>query len=619
MLVEFLFDLREARMVKKTRLLLKKVFELLDKRERQMFNRLVLLLILVSILEVISISAIMPFMELVSDPDSIQRNQVLNQLFDLAGEPTTNNFLIIVGVLVLVALVFSNLFSAIAKWYGAKFGWMRHYSISRRLLEKSVSKDYEEILTRDTSEISNTILVEITHLISNILMALVELIATILSVTFVAVLLLLIEPVLSLLVICALGGAYVGIYVFVQRKLREIGEKRLESNEARFKIVKEAFSSIKDIKLLSKEAFVLNTYDKPSVLYAKCNVNYTVISQVPRYALELVAFGGVILITLYLLFTQESVSEVIPKLALFAFAGFRLMPTLQRMFLSITRIRFYIPTLNKIAQEASVDEELILLSEALTTNNAHNGTFSKPGINLKNIHYRYPNTNELVLKGLDVSISPNTIIGFVGATGSGKTTLIDVLLGLLKPEDGAVLVNGKDIHKHELVDYWQKYVGYVPQQIILNDSSIYANIAFGVEAENINKARVIESARSANIHDYIASLPNGYETRVGENGVRLSGGQRQRIGIARALYRNPSVLIMDEATSALDGITEGYVMDAIHSLGNQKTIILIAHRLTTLKECDVIYILESGHVEDKGTYHELMVRNQKFFEMANLN
>jgi ABC-type multidrug transport system fused ATPase/permease subunit len=330
--------------------------------------------------------------------------------------------------------------------------------------------------------------------------------------------------------------------------------------------------------------------------------------------MEVIAFGGIISVVLYLLASARGFQDALPIIGLFAFAAYRIMPALQNIFASITTIRFYVHSLDVLYEDIYSFED-----KSYTT------TYSKkkfPPLNLKKelkleeISFSYPGTRKPVIDNLNLKIYSNTSVAFVGKTGVGKTTIADIILGLLRPSSGRILIDGVEITDENLHE-WQKNLGYIPQDIYLLDDTVTRNIAFGVPDEKIDMNIVKSAAQIANIHNFvIEELSNGYQTVVGERGVRLSGGQRQRIGIARALYHNPGVLILDEATSALDGSTENEVFEAINNIARTKTLIIIAHRLTTVRDCDVIYILKDGKMVGQGRYKELMELNTEFQKLA---
>jgi ABC-type multidrug transport system fused ATPase/permease subunit len=337
-----------------------------------------------------------------------------------------------------------------------------------------------------------------------------------------------------------------------------------------------------------------------------------VISQLPRYALEAIAFGGMLLVVLYLMSKSGSFVNAMPIIALYAYAGYRLMPALQQIYGAMTQLRFAAPALDALHAD-------LMSLQPMHPNPSQEAMAIQQAITLSNVQYRYPNSQQLALKNLSFTISARSIVGFVGATGSGKTTAVDVILGLLEPQEGELKIDGQPITADNRRQ-WQRAIGYVPQQIYLADDSVAANIALGIPAKDIDQHAVERATKIANLHQFVVNdLPQGYATTVGERGVRLSGGQRQRIGIARALYHNPQVLIFDEATSALDNLTEQAVMEAVHNLGDEITIILIAHRLSTVKACDMIFLLEKGELKAQGTFEELIQANERFRAMAASN
>ena len=337
--------------------------------------------------------------------------------------------------------------------------------------------------------------------------------------------------------------------------------------------------------------------------FARNVASSEVLGILPRFALEAIAFGGILLIILFILDNTGSVNDAIPIISLYAFAGYRLMPAIQVIYLSSTRLKFVGPALDKIINDIKNLKPLNLNQNQGVLN------FNK-AIDLKNISYNYPNSQRTSLKNINLSIPNSSRVGIMGQTGCGKTTMVDIILGLLDPEKGTLEVDGQII-KDQNRRSWQRSIGYVPQQIYLSDDTIAANIAFGVDPKDINKDLVERASKIANLHEFVINeLPDQYETSVGERGIRLSGGQRQRIGIARALYHNPKVLILDEATSALDDLTEKAVMEAIHNLDKNITIIIIAHRLSTIKNCDIVYLLEKGELKNTGTFEEIIKANK---------
>jgi ABC-type multidrug transport system fused ATPase/permease subunit len=303
-------------------------------------------------------------------------------------------------------------------------------------------------------------------------------------------------------------------------------------------------------------------------------------------------------------------ADIVPTLGVFGFAVLKIFPSIQQIYHALTQIRFAAPTLAKL------HEELVVTASQNNLQSLDTKLRLTDALTLDNVSFAYPTAGRAALHELSFCIKANTTVGIVGGTGAGKTTAVDLILGLLLPDSGQITVDGTPLSSGNLRE-WQKMIGYVPQQIFLSDDSVAANIAFGRSPQDRDMAAIEQASRLAALHDFVmCDLPKGYDTEVGERGVRLSGGQRQRIGIARALYHDPSVLILDEATSALDNLTERSVMDAVKNLAHAKTIIMIAHRLTTVRECDTIFLLENGKLVAQGTFDELVDGHEAFRRMA---
>ena len=368
---------------------------------------------------------------------------------------------------------------------------------------------------------------------------------------------------------------------------------------------------IKHLKLKGNESRYIDRFIKYDEEFNRNNSVSSIIGLLPRYILETVTFGGIVLVMVLFIIAGQSGQSMIPILSLYALAGYRLMPALQQIYVGFTQIKYNTPALDILIDDF---KELIDNPKTKDKNSFIDIKFNNV-IELQSIHYKYPKFDQYILCDLDLKIFHNTTVGFVGPSGCGKTTLVDVLLGLLDFESGNYLVDSKKID-HDNLSIWQKNFGYVSQDIYLADDSIAHNIAFSIPHDEIDQNQVIKNAKLANIDEFVESLPEGYNTYVGDRGVRLSGGQKQRIGIARALYFNPDILVLDEATSALDGSTENVIMDALHNLSHNKTIIIIAHRLETVMECDVIHFVNDGVIVNSGTYNELIDLNKEFKEMA---
>lgn len=588
----------------------KKLIDLLSLQERRHALMLLGMIFIMALLDVVGIASIMPFIAVVANPGLIKTNTFLARAYQGLGFPSEQDFLFFLGVMAFICLVISLGFKALTTYAQLRFTLMREYSIGKRLLEGYLHQPYIWFLNRHSADLGKTILSEVSSVIAGGMMPLMVLVAQGAVTILILILLLIVDPQLALTVCVVLGSVYVLIYKLMSRFLLRIGKETVKANAQRFTVVSEAFGAAKEVKVSGLERVYVNRFIKPAKTYAKYQASAQVISQLPRFALEGIAFGGMLLVVLYLMAGAGGFASALPIIALYAFAGYRLLPALQQIYAGFTRLRFAAPAID------ALHSELMSLSPAVVTNSDANAMFLQNAIKLDNVHFGYPNAKKIALKGITLSIPARSTVGFVGSTGSGKTTTVDIILGLFKPQRGSITVDGITIDTGNRRQ-WQKSIGYVPQQVYLADSSVSANIAFGFDPGEIDQEAVEYAAKIANLHDFVINeLPQGYGTTVGERGVRLSGGQRQRIGIARALYHKPRVLILDEATSALDNLTEQAVMEAVATLGNEITIILIAHRLSTVRQCDQIYLLDRGIVKAQGTYEQLIRDSEIFRAMA---
>lgn len=576
----------------------RKMTELFSPRERSHLGLLLFLVLISSLLEMVSVASVLPFLSVAADPGQIQANAWLSWAYDSLGFTSTNGFLLALASGALLALVFSNAWRAVTHWAQIRFALGRCHSLSLRLLRHYLSQPYAFFLQRNSADFSKNILGEIDQ-IRMVLIAALKLVMKGMAVVAIIGALIVYDPLLAVILTLVLGGAYGSIYAFTRKKLRHLGKDRIAANSARFQLASEAFGAIKDIKLLGCEGSFLEHFANPSKRFNYNQASSMMIGELPRYALEAIAFGGVLVIAIYMLMRGQRVEEMIPVLGFYAFAGYRLMPGLQQVFASYTRMSFGAPAVQNLHRELVSGSDALGADAPLLPSISREGRKALPltkHIELDGISFAYQDADGPVLEDVTLSIECNSIVGIVGTTGSGKTTLVDIILGLLRLQSGEIRIDGVPITDAN-IKAWQNGLGYVPQYICLIDDTITRNIALGVPDEEIDQVAIERAATIANIHDVIINdLPNGYDTSVGERGVRLSGGQRQRIGIARALYHDPSVLVFDEATSALDSNTEAAVMDAINKLAGTRTILMIAHRLTTLNACQAILRVQDGRV-----------------------
>jgi len=598
--------------------LIKKIRIIITPQEKWPLLVLITSILLAALFQTLGVVSILPFMSIVMRPEIIESNRWLSWLYNSLDFTSVNSFIIFIGTLMLLIIIIGNLTSALATWLKVRFVWRKNHNISSALLKKYLSLPYVYFLTQNTADLSKNILSEVNVLTNNFLLPLIDIMVKGFVSIGILSMLLFTNVYVTILSVIILGGSYALIYFYFQDKLKINGAKRLKENKLRFKNAGEALSGIRDIKVMGREDFFYHRYLRHSREFSNLQAWSSLIGIMPRYFLETIAFGGIVTLVLYFIATAGNGKEVIPMISFFAFAAYRLMPALQAVFVSFTQVRFSQMTVNRIIEDLSekggFSEQFLVYEKEPIKPMPFNTS-----LQLKEVSYNYPNTNEPVIHNISLLIRHNTSIGLVGPTGAGKTTLVDIILGLLTPQKGEFSADGVKIDENNILN-WQKNLGYVPQHIYLSDDTIINNIAFGIPGEKINRKAVEYAVRISNLHNFIVSeLPNGYETIVGERGIRLSGGERQRVGIARALYHDPEVLVLDEATSSLDGITESAVLEAINNVAKLKTIIIIAHRLTTVKDCDIIYLVDKGKITGQGTYDELMSSSASFRAMAKVN
>jgi ABC-type multidrug transport system fused ATPase/permease subunit len=436
----------------------------------------------------------------------------------------------------------------------------------------------------------------------------VNLVAHAVILLFIVVFLFALQPLAAIGAAALFGGTYGLIFLAVKRPLTRMGRERIEANREKFQVMQEAMGGIKNVKLMNLEESYVDRLHVPAYRQARNQAAQAMISELPRNLLEVIAFGGMILFTLWLLVMQGGrIHNIIPILGVYAFAAARIFPNIQKVFASVSTIRFGQPALEQLHADLTGPPP-----DSFTRGATGPQIHLRDRLELDDVTFRFPGSETPALDGLTMTIRANTAVGIVGATGAGKTTTVDLILGLLSTQEGALRIDGQEIGPHN-VRAWQKSVGYVPQDIFLIDDTVSANIAFGSPPGKIDHEAVRRAARMAALDEFVREqLPEGYDTRVGERGTRLSGGQRQRIGIARALYTDPDILVFDEATSALDTITERAVIDAVRTIGRTKTIIMIAHRLMTVRDCDEIFLLERGRLAAQGSYDDLVERHAGF-------
>ena len=580
----------------------KQLLFLLSFNERKHAVILVIMILIMAFLDTLGVASILPFMAVLTNPNLIETNTILNamfQVFTSLGIENKQQFIFVIGCMVFILLIISLTFKALTTYVQCMFIQMREYSISKRLFEGYLNQPYSWFLNRHSADLGKNILAEVSNIIGNGITPLIELVGKGMIAIALVSLVIIADPKLALIIGISLGGAYLFVFLIMRKYLNHLGEKRLKNNELRYSALSEAFGAIKEIKVGVLEKKHITIFSDAALLYGQSQASFNVISQLPRFILEAIAFGGILLILLYTIAETGNFNNSLPILSLYVFAGYRLMPSLQQIYVSFSQLIFVGPSLNKVYND-------LKNLKSFDQNKIKEVIKFKKSISLKNIYFSYPNISKTTIKNISFDIHAKSKIGLVGPTGSGKTTTVDIILGLLEPQKGLLEIDG-EVVKPQNLRAWQKSIGYVPQHIYLSDDTVSANIAFGVEPLKINQEMVERASKIANLHEFVTEeMPKQYQTTIGERGVRLSGGQRQRIGIARALYHNPKLLVLDEATSALDYETERAIIDCINNLNKDITIIMIAHRLNTVKNCDVIFKLDKGQIVKFGTFQEII-------------
>jgi ABC-type multidrug transport system fused ATPase/permease subunit len=558
-----------------------KLNSLLTKRDKQVLAGLLGFSVFISLIETIGIGVIMPFISVASNFELIQTNKYYNYVYQLFHFHSEINFVLAFGIGLILFYIFRSLIN-LAYFYSLnKFSQRRYHLLAYRLFENYMGMDYKNFIGKNSAHLTKNIINE-----TNNLVQLISSILFMMSESFVLILiysmLLYVNWKMTLLLTGFLVVNIILLKKFVSTKIKKAGIEREQFQQTFYEIIASSFGNFKIIKLKSKDKDILDKFSKASYGFANSNIKNATLSQFPRLFLEMIGFSLVAIIIIYLIIKyQTDIAGALPILMIFVLGLYRLMPSVNRIFTAYNQVLFYLQSLNII------HNELIYEPENLGDEEIN----FKEKIELKNINFSYIE-NKPVLKEINLSIQKGEKIGFVGESGSGKSTLIDIIIGLYKPENGKILVDDKELNENNLKS-WRKKIGYIPQSIYLSDGNVATNVAFGDE---IDEKRVKEVLKKSNILEFLEKHHEGIYTKVGENGVKLSGGQKQRIAIARALYNNPEILVLDEATSALDNETEKKIMEEFYSIGENKTMLIIAHRLSTLDGCDRIVKLENGKI-----------------------
>ncbi len=573
---------------------------------------IVALAVFSAVIETFGIALVFPFIAALTMPDYFKSTGKLHKLAEILGFHSQHRFLVFMGFAVLAVVVFGNILMALTSWLSYRYSFMQESRISVLLLSRYLNKPYIFFLKNNLNNLAKNIVNEVAIVIRDLFISALEIISKGAVLIVMLSFLLCYNPLFSLIMISAIASVYAIYSGFCKKRIRQKSAEFAQAHTLRFKYSIESLNAIQDIKLLSAENFFLKQFEKPSRDFANASSTSKTLASLPRNFLELFLFGGILtFILINILDNSKSFNLMLPILSTFAYAGIRMLPAMNILYHSYSVMKFSKHSLDVLYDDLISGGDVVGQSD---TDLNFNHT-----IHFKNLGFSYGDEAGNVIENINFKINKGESVGFVGGTGSGKTTVINILLGLLAPSEGEVLIDGLSLCPRNLQD-WQKNIGHVPQNIYLVDDTILNNIAFGIELEKIDFSWLRKVAQIAELDEFIMSLPENYNTLVGDRGVRLSGGQRQRIGIARSLYRRPKVLVLDEATSALDNITEARVIENIRSECKGLTLIMVAHRLTTVKKCDKILVLVAKKgVVSEGSYDALLESSPEFQDLVSAN
>ena len=565
----------------------KMIYELRYIFSREQKIKLLLLLVVIGIgtmLELLGVTAIMPFIEVVMNPESIQRKWYLNILYSMFDFQSDVSFMLFLAAALIAIYMVKNLYLCIMYNLQYQFTFSNQRKLAYRMLDCYMRQPYSFHLSHNSADLIRNVSNDTNMMFVGIL-ALLQLITETLVCITLIIFLFIQDKTITIGVTVIIGLFLLFFAKGFKRYFSRIGNEDREYNAGITKWLLQSFGGIKETKILDREDFFLNNFDYNYKNYASCERKYRFLQVAPRPIMEAVCVSSLLVVVAFKLLRGTHSVYFISTLSVFAIAAFRLLPSINRVTNYMSVIMFNKPAIDAVYKDLKRIEELE--NSKVMKNTAEEPLTLKKAIKVEKLSFKYPNAENYVLHNINFEILKNKSTAFIGPSGAGKTTLADIILGALEPTEGSVLVDDVNIQEH--MSAWHKNLGYIPQSIYLMDDTIKNNIAFGINREEIDESKIWKALEQAQLKGFIKSLDKGLDTEIGEGGVRLSGGQRQRIGIARALYNDPEVLVLDEATSALDNETESAVMEAIDRLSGTKTLIIIAHRLTTIRNCDIIY------------------------------
>ena len=576
--------------------ILKKMNVLLDGKQKAKMGGIVVLMIIGAALEACSIGLVIPIITTLLDPEAVNGDGYLGDIYRFLGMKSTSQFTIVMLLVIIAAFVVKNVFLYFQNVVQLRFVYTNQFATSRRMMINFMERPYEYYLNADTSVIQRSITSDVNNMYGLILSSL-QLLSEIIMFLVLVIVLMTQDPMMILTIALLLVIVLLVIKCILKPIMIKAGEDNQEYYSGLYKWIDQSMMGIKEIKIANKESYFINEYSKCGAGYVGAVQKYNIYNATPRLLIETVCIAGLVLYLILQIASGKEVAAMITQIGVFAVAAMRLLPSANRINNYLTSISYFEPFFMGVSdnlQEEINDRNVNYDAEAYEARKEIKKLPVLKKIELKDIVYKYPNTDVLIFNHADMEIPVGCSVGVVGTSGAGKTTIIDVLLGLLNIQEGSILADGVEVREH--YEEWLKNIGYIPQTIFMIDASIRKNVAFGVPDEEIDDNKVWQALKEAQLDEFVRGLPEGLDTGIGERGIRLSGGQRQRIGIARALFEDPEVLVLDEATSALDNETEAAIMDSINRLHGRKTLIIIAHRLQTIEKCDMVYRVENGQI-----------------------
>lgn len=581
---------------------LKKFILILNKQQKVRIVVIAIMMVIGALLETIGVGLILPLVSVITDTDFIETNKYVRRICDYLGIYTAKTFVLFMIIALILIYIFKSIYLLLEYYVQWRFICNNRLGTQKKLMQQYLSRPYEFFLNAESGEIVRIINDDVSRTFYLLGIVLAFWTEAVISVALILTIVLT-DPFMAVLIAVVLGGVLLMVNHILKPILKNAGIRYQNSVAKSNKWMMQSIAGIKEVKVSRSEKYFLeqfSLYGKKAVDAEKIN---NVLNNVPRLSIE--AFGVISMLTVIAILScvGREIDAMLPQLTAFAMAAVRLLPSVNRMSTAVNSISYYEPSLDKVIenlQELNIQKNKQVKLLFSQEKNSQSLESSMGKMELYNITYCYPNSKQPVLEHANMEIEAGQSIGIVGASGFGKTTAIDILLGLLQPQSGCVKVDGHDIREN--YDGWLKQLSYIPQTIFMLDDTIRANVAFGILPEDIDDDQVWKALEEAQLKDFVESLPEKLDTSIGERGVRLSGGQRQRIGIARALYSDPQLLIFDEATSALDNETEAAIMESINALHGKKTMVIIAHRLTTIEECDVVYRVEGKQICKEGVH-----------------